>query len=50
MILATSVFRHVGQYPAEDISWAAVGLLTAIAAALVAIGVLRFRRRDLITA
>ncbi|MEZ5087604.1 MAG: hypothetical protein R2722_15625 [Tessaracoccus sp.] len=49
-ILATSVFRHVGQFPAEDISSTAVGILTSIAAALVAIGALGFRRRDLITA
>lgn len=49
-VLATSVFRHVGQYPAEEIEWAAVGLLTAIAAVLVAVGAMGFRRRDLITA
>ena len=49
-VLATSVFRHVGQYPAEEISWAAVGALTVIAAALVAVGAAGFNRRDLITA
>lgn len=49
-VLDTSVFRHVGQHPAEDISWAAVGLLTLIAAILVAVGAACFRRRDLITA
>lgn len=49
-VLATSVFRHVGQYPAEDISWLAVGVLTGIAAVLVTIGAVSFRRRDLITA
>ncbi|PYG01882.1 ABC-2 type transport system permease protein [Georgenia satyanarayanai] len=49
-VLATSVFRHVGQYPAEEISWGAVALLTLIAAILVAIGTAGFRRRDLITA
>lgn len=50
VVLDTSVFRHVGQYPAEDISWAAVGLLTLIAATLIAVGSACFRRRDLITA
>lgn len=49
-LLATSVFRHVGQYPAQDLSWAAVGVLGAIAALLVGIGVLGFRRRDLAAA
>lgn len=49
-LLGTSVFRHVGQYPAQDISWAAVGVLTVIAVTLTAIGVVGFRRRDLITA
>lgn len=49
-LLGTSVFRHVGQYPAQDISWAAVGVLSAIAFLLVGIGALGFRRRDLITA
>lgn len=49
-ILATSVFRHIGQYPAEDISWAAVVTLVLIATALTAVGTLGFRRRDLVTA
>ncbi|HHY48998.1 MAG TPA: ABC transporter permease [Alphaproteobacteria bacterium] len=49
-VLATSVFRHVGQYPAQDISGPAIGVLTAIAVVLVTIGALGFRRRDLITA
>ena len=49
-VLETSVFRHIGQHPAEDISGAAVGLLTLIAAALTTVGAARFRRRDLITA
>lgn len=49
-VLATSVFRHVGQYPAEDLSWVAVAALTGIAAFLAAIGTIRFRRRDLNTA
>ena len=49
-VLGTSVFRHIGQYPAQGISWAAVGVLTIIAVALTAIGTVGFRRRDLITA
>ncbi|BEH01842.1 exporter of polyketide antibiotics [Brooklawnia propionicigenes] len=49
-VLATSVFRHVGQYPAQEISWLAVGALAAVAVALVVVGMLGFRRRDLITA
>lgn len=49
-VLATSVFRHIGQYPAEDISWGAVGVIIAVAVVLVAIGAAGFRRRDLTTA
>lgn len=49
-VLATSVFRHVGQYPAEDISWAAVAMLTGIAVLLAGAGLACFRRRDLNTA
>lgn len=49
-VLGTAVFRHVGQYPAQEISWAAVGVLTAITAALTAVGTVGFRRRDQITA
>ncbi|MBN8206115.1 ABC transporter permease [Microbacterium esteraromaticum] len=49
-LLSTSVFRHVGQYPAQDLSWSAVAVLTAAAVALIGIGVAGFRRRDLTTA
>lgn len=49
-VLATSVFRHIGQHPAEDIAWPAVALITLIAMVLTAIGAARFRHRDLITA
>lgn len=49
-VLATSVFHHIGQYPAEAISWTAVGALTLIAAILTAAGTGAFTRRDLITA
>lgn len=49
-VMATSVFRHIGQYPANPISWTAVGVLTLIAIAFAGAGLVRFRRRDLITA
>lgn len=49
-VLNTSVFRHIGQHPAEDISWTAVAVLTASAVALIGAGLVRFRRRDMITA
>lgn len=49
-ILDTSVFRHVGQYPAQDLSAEAVLLLLGVSAVLVCLGVLGFRRRNLITA
>ena len=45
-----SPFSHVGQYPGEEISWVAFAILTAASAALTAIGIIGFRRRDLITA
>ncbi|WP_145942468.1 ABC transporter permease [Corynebacterium glyciniphilum] len=48
-VLDTSVFRHVGQYPAEALSWAAVGALTALAALFTALGTRAFGRRDLVT-
>ncbi len=49
-VLDTSVFRHVGQYPAQDLSAEAVLILIGVAAVLVCLGVLGFRRRNLITA
>lgn len=48
--LDASPFSHVGQHPAEDISWAAVALLTVLGTALAAAGAAAFRRRDLVTA
>ncbi|MGO2523724.1 MAG: ABC transporter permease [Brevibacterium aurantiacum] len=48
-VLDTSVFVHIGQYPAQDLSPEAVVALVAIAAVLVILGVLGFRRRDLVT-
>lgn len=45
-----SVFMHIGEYPAEDISWTAVGILAVSAMALTAAAAAAFRRRDLTTA
>ncbi|MDJ1138367.1 ABC transporter permease [Streptomyces iconiensis] len=44
-----SPFGHVPALPAADMSWLPLLLLTAIAAALVAVGLYGFRRRDLET-
>ncbi|GAA1200431.1 ABC transporter permease [Prauserella alba] len=49
-VLDTSPFQHVGQHPADEISWGAVGILTAVGALLVGAGAAGFRRRDLVTA
>ncbi|MGO1359492.1 MAG: ABC transporter permease [Brevibacterium aurantiacum] len=49
-VLDTSVFVHIGQYPAQDLSAEAVLTLTAATAVLLALGVVGFRRRNLITA
>lgn len=49
-VLDTSVFVHIGQYPAQDLSAEAVVVLTAATVVLVALGVLGFRRRNLTTA
>lgn len=45
-----SPFSHVGQYPGTAISWEAVAVLTALAGAFLIIGIMGFRRRDLVTA
>lgn len=44
-----SPFGHVPRLPVEDFSWAPLLVLTAIAAALVAVGLYGFRRRDVET-
>lgn len=44
-----SPFGHVPQLPAEDLSWTPLVLLTAVAAGLVALGLVGFQRRDLDT-
>ena len=47
--LDVSPFKHVPQLPAADFSAAPLVWLTAVAAALTALGMLAFRRRDLAT-
>ncbi|MDN5908726.1 MAG: ABC transporter permease [Brevibacterium sp.] len=49
-VLDTSVFVHIGQYPAQDLSAEAVVALTVAAVVLIGVGMLGFRRRDLVTA
>lgn len=49
-VLDLSVFNHIGQYPAEDISAEAVLTFLAITVVLVGAGMVGFRRRDLVTA
>ncbi|MFG1857274.1 ABC transporter permease [Actinomadura geliboluensis] len=44
-----SPFAHVGEYPREDVSGAAAGILTLAVAALTAPALWAFRRRDLTT-
>ena len=44
-----SPFSHVPMLPAETVRWAPLMILTAIAAALIAVGLAAFRRRDLTT-
>lgn len=47
--VSLSPFGHVGEYPAEDIGWPAVAVLTALAAVVTAAAVAAFRRRDIVT-
>lgn len=49
-VLDASVFTHIGQHPAENLSAEAVVTFVAATAVLVATGMLGFRRRDLVTA
>lgn len=44
-----SPFGHVPQLPAQEMDWTPLAVLTAIAAALIAVGLAGFRRRDLET-
>ncbi|WP_240688620.1 hypothetical protein [Brevibacterium sp. S22] len=49
-ILDLSLFTHIGQYPAQDLSAEAVLWLVGITVVLVGPGMVGFRRRDLVTA
>ena len=49
-VLDLSLFTHIGQYPAQDISAEAVLWLVGITVVLVGAGMVGFRRRDLVTA
>ncbi|SDE29331.1 ABC transporter permease [Glycomyces harbinensis] len=42
-----SPFKHVAEYPLEDMDWPAVAALTAVAAGLAILGYVGIRRRDL---
>jgi ABC-2 type transport system permease protein len=48
-VVRLSPFEHVGEYPLDDIAAAAVLTLTACAAAVAAVALGAFRRRDLAT-
>lgn len=48
-LVRLSPFAHVGEYPREDVSFTAVGVLTALTAVLTAAALWAFRRRDLTT-
>ena len=49
-VLDLSLFTHIGQYPAQDLSAEAVLWFVVIAGVLVGAGLVGFRRRDLVTA
>ncbi|SDS02399.1 ABC-2 type transport system permease protein [Brevibacterium siliguriense] len=50
VVLDLSLFTHIGQYPAQDLSAEAVAWFVGITAVLVGAGMVGFRRRDLVTA
>ena len=48
-VMDVSPFAHVPRIPGGELSWTPLGWLTAVAAALVAAGLVGFRRRDVDT-
>ncbi|WP_209370436.1 ABC transporter permease [Brevibacterium renqingii] len=50
VVLDLSLFTHIGQYPAQDLSAEAIVWFVVTAAVLVGVGMIAFRRRDLVTA
>jgi ABC-2 type transport system permease protein len=44
-----SPLEHISRLPLEDLTWTPLVILTAIAAAMIAVGMAGFRRRDLTT-
>lgn len=48
-VLTVSVFWHIGQLPAQELSETAIGALTVLAVLLIALGSSGFRRRDLVS-
>lgn len=50
VVLDASIFTHIGQYPAQELSAEAVLAFLVAAVVLVWLGRLGFRRRDLVTA
>lgn len=48
-VVDLSPFSHLGRYPAEDVPWAAVGVVFAVAIALAGLALWAFGRRDVVT-
>ncbi|WP_448002630.1 ABC transporter permease [Agromyces bauzanensis] len=49
-VVQASPYEHIGEYPSEELSVAAMLVLTAIAAGITVVALAGFRRRDLVTA
>ncbi len=47
VVMDLSVMEHIASPPAEDIVWRPLGIISVVAAALIAIGFVAFRRRDI---
>ncbi|SDZ40896.1 ABC-2 type transport system permease protein [Evansella caseinilytica] len=46
-VMKISPYQHIARFPAEEFNWVPLFWLTAIAAALIAVGMYSFRRRDI---